>query len=60
MAEDAAEDVEEEAEKVEEDMAEEVLGDAEAHIKVRLTYHMSPVTLKIHIGKHSQTRQKKG
>ena len=47
MAEVAAEDTEEEVDKVEEDTAEEVVEEAAEHIKMELTYQMSPVTLKI-------------
>ena len=60
MAEIAAEDVEEEAGELKEDTDEEVVEEAAAHMKMELTSQMSPVTLKIQIGSHSQTIQGKG
>ena len=46
--------------EVEEDMYNEVVKGAEAHTKIELTSHMSPVTLKIQSWPHSQTIQGKG
>ena len=42
-----AEDVEEEVEEVEENTPKEVVEEAAAHMKMELTSHISPVTLKI-------------
>ena len=55
MAEVAEEDVEEEVNEGEEETAEEVVEEAAAHMKMELTSHMSPVTLKIQIRPYSQT-----
>ena len=41
-------------------MAKEVMEEAVAHMKMVLTSQMSPVTLNMQIGIHSQTRQGKG
>ena len=59
MTEVAAESLEEEVDKVEEETAEEVVEEAASHMKMKLTSHISPVTLKIHSGLHSQTIQGK-
>ena len=59
MVEVAAEDVDEEADEVEEETADEVVEGSAAHMKMVLTYYISPVTLKIHNGLHSKTRQGK-
>ena len=59
MAEVAAEDMEEEVAEVEDDTAEEVVEEAAAHMKMELKSYMSPVTLKIQSGPHSQTIQGK-
>ena len=45
--------------EVEEDTDEEVVEEAEAHMKMELTSQMSPVTLKIQSGPHSQKIQGK-
>ena len=50
MAEIVSEDVDEEVDEVEEDMYKEVMEGAAAHMKIKLTSQMSPVTLKIHSG----------
>ena len=42
-------------EKGEDDTADEVVEEAAAHMKMELTSHMSPVTLKIQSGLYSQT-----
>ena len=55
MSEVAEEDVEEDMDTVEEGTAKEVVEEAEAHMKMELTYQMPPVTLKIKSGPHSQT-----
>ena len=60
MDKDAAEDVGEEINVVDEDAAEEVVEEVATHIKMGLTSHMSPVTLKMRSGLHSRTRQEKG
>ena len=52
MAKDAVEDVGVYVDKVEEYTAVEVVEEAAAHMKMGLTYHMSPVTLKIWSGMH--------
>ena len=59
MSEVTAEDVEKEVENLDEDTADEVLEEAVAHMKMELTSQMSPVTLKIWIGLHSETIQGK-
>ena len=46
--------------KVEEDMYKEAVEGAAVHMKVELTYQISPVTLKILSWPHSQTIQGKG
>ena len=46
--------------EVEEDKSKEVVEGAAEHKKMELTSHMSPVTLKIQSGPHSQTVQVKG
>ena len=53
MAKDVVEDMGGDVEKVEDYTAEEVLEEAAAYMKMGLTYHMSPVTLKIWSGIHS-------
>ena len=60
MAEVVAEEVEEEVDEVEEETSEEVVEGSAAHIKMELTSQMSPITLKIQSGPHSQTIQIKG
>ena len=55
IAEVASEDMEEEVEEVEEDISEEFTEEAAAYMKMKLTSEMSPVTLKIQSGLHSQT-----
>ena len=59
MAEVVSEDMEEEVGEVEEDTSKEVVEGAAVHIKMKLTSQMSPVTLKIQRGPHSQTIQGK-
>ena len=59
MAKDATWYVGEEADEVEEEISKEVVEEAVAHVKMELTYHMSPITLKILSGPHSQTIQGK-
>ena len=54
-----AEDVEEEVDEVEDDMSKEVVERAAAHMKMELTYKMSPDPLKIQSGPHSLTIQGK-
>ena len=46
--------------ELEDGMSKELLEGAAVHMKMELIYQMSPVTLKIHIGPHSQTIQVKG
>ena len=53
------EDLEEEVYEVEEETSNEVVEGALAHMKMELTSQMSPVTLKIQSGPHSQTVQGK-
>ena len=53
MAKDVVEDMGGDVDKVEEETAVEVVEEAAACIKMGLTYHMSPVTLKIWSGIHS-------
>ena len=53
MAKDVVEDMGGDVDKVEDYTAEEVLEEAAAYMKMGLTYHMSPVTLKIWSGIHS-------
>ena len=60
MEEIVTEDAEAEVDKVEEDMSKEIVEGAEAHMKMELTSQMSPVTLNIKSGPHSQTIQGKG
>ena len=60
MAEVVAEDVEEDVEEVQEDTSKDVVEEAVAHMKMELTYQMSPVTLKIQSRPHSQNIQVKG
>ena len=55
-----SENVDEEVEEIEEDTYKEVMEGESAHMKIKLTSQMSPVTLKIHSGPHSQTIQGKG
>ena len=50
----------EEVDKVDQDMAEEVVEEAAAHIIMGFTSHMSPITLNIQIGLNSWLRQEKG
>ena len=45
--------------EVEEDTSKEIVEGAAAHMKMELTSHMSPVTLKINSEPHSQTIQGK-
>ena len=59
MAEVVIEDVEEELDKVEEDTSEDSLEGAVAHTKMELISQLSPVTLNIQSGPHSQTIQGK-
>ena len=59
MAEVLAEDAEEEVDKVEEYTTDEVVEEAAEHKKMELIYQMSPVTLKIQSGPHSQTIHEK-
>ena len=51
----AAEDAEEEVDELEEDRSEEVMEEAAVNTKTELVSHMSPITLKIQSGPHSQT-----
>ena len=51
------EDVGEEVGEVQEETSEEVVDGAAAHMKMELTYQISPVPLKIQSGPHSQTIQ---
>ena len=51
--------MEEEADEVEEDTAEEVLEEVESHIKMGFTSHIPPVSLKKQSGTHSQQRHEK-
>ena len=60
MSEVAAEDVEEEMDKVEEEMVEEVVEKKAAHMKIELISQMSPVTFSIWVGSHSQMIQGRG
>ena len=60
MAEVSEEDVKEEVDEVLEDTAKEFVEEAAAHIKMELKYQMSPVTLRIQSGPHSQMIQGKG
>ena len=60
MAEDAPEDMEEELYELDQDAAEEVMEEVVAHMKIELVSQMSPITLKIQSGPHSQTIQGKG
>ena len=60
MAEVSEEDVKEEVDGVLEDTAKEFVEEAAAHIKMELKYQMSPVTLRIQSGPHSQMIQGKG
>ena len=53
-------DMEEEVGEVEEDTSKEVVEGAAVHIKMKLTSQMSPVTLKIQSGSHSQIIKGKG
>ena len=59
MAEVAAEDVQEDMDEVDEYTAKQFVEEATAHIKMELTFQMSPVTLKIQSGPHSQRIQGK-
>ena len=56
MTDDATEDVD----KVEEDVTEEATEEAAVHMKMGFKYKMSPVTLKMQSGPHSQMRQEQG
>ena len=60
MAEVVAEDVEEYVDEVEQETSKEVVEGAAAHMRMELTSHISPVTLKIQSGLHSQRIQGKG
>ena len=60
MEEVVKEDVEEEVDEVEEDTSKEIMEGAAAHMKIELSSHMSPVTLKIKSEPHSQMIQGKG
>ena len=51
--------MDEEVDEVEEDTYKKVVEGAAAHMKMELTSQMSPVTLKIHSGPHSQNIQGK-
>ena len=53
MANDEVEDMGGDVDKVEEETAEEFVEEPAAHMKMGLTYQMSPVTLKIWSGMHS-------
>ena len=55
-----AEDLEEEVDEIEEETSEEVVEGEVAHMKMELTSQMSPVTLKIQSGPHSQRIKGKG
>ena len=57
MTKDTEEYMGEEVYKIEEDASKEFAEEAAVHMKIGLTSHMSPVTLNIHNGLHSQTRQ---
>ena len=46
--------------KIEEYTAKEVVENSAAHMKTELIYQMSPITLKIQSGPHSQTIQGRG
>ena len=56
-AKDAEEDVDEEVDEAEEDMDEEVVEEVAAHMKMGLTFQISPVTLRMKSRKHYRTRQ---
>ena len=56
----STEDVEEEVDEVEVNMAEEVVEEVAAHMKMELVSDMSLITLKIQSGLHSQTIQGNG
>ena len=58
MTEDMQEDVGEEVDDAEEDTTKEVVEEAAAHMEMVLTYHMSPVTLKMQSRTHYQKKQK--
>ena len=53
MAEDAAEDMGEEVDKLEDYAAKEVMEELAAHMKMILTTHMSPITFNMSSGLHS-------
>ena len=60
MAEVVAEDVEEDVDKVEQNTSKEVVEGAAAHMRMELTSQISPNSLKIQSGLHSQRIQGKG
>ena len=59
MTEVVAEDMEEEVDKVDEYTYKDIMEGAAAHMKMELTSQISPVTLSIHSGTHSQTMEGK-
>ena len=59
MEEVAEEDVQEEVYKVEENTDDEVVEEAGAHMKMKFTPHMSPVTLNIQSGTHYKKYKEK-
>ena len=60
MTEYEAEDMEEEADKEQDAVLDaEVVEEVSAHMKMGLTYQISPGTLKIKSSLHSQTKQEK-
>ena len=60
MSEVAAEDTDKEVDELKDYTAKEVLKEASANIKMELKFHMSPVSLKIQSGPHSQTMKEQG
>ena len=60
MAEFVAEDVEEDVDEVKHNTSKEVVEGAAAHTRMELTSHISPYSLKIQSGLHSQRIQGKG
>ena len=60
MAEVVAEDVEEDVDKVKQNTSKEVVEEAAAHMRMELTSQISPNSLKIQSGLHSQRIQGKG
>ena len=59
MADITEDEAEEEVDGLEEDTAKEVVEEAAAQMKTEFISQMSPVTLKIRSGSHSQTAQVK-